>query len=409
MPETNAGNNQSRWLFLAKACLAVVLSLATWFSATAVIPELTALWKLGPTAVALLTNGVQAGFVVGALASSVLGLPDRWPLSRLIAGSAALAATANLGLVAAPSPAAAIFARFVTGIALAGVYPPAVKLMATWFRKERGLALGLLIAALTVGSALPHLVRSLGAGFDWRIVVATSSACAFTAALMARFMLREGPFPFPRSAVDPRLIGAIVRNRPIMLANLGYFGHMWELYAMWGWFVTFAAAAAAAGNPTFAGNVSALTFAVIAAGALGAAAAGLLADRIGRCNTTIISMAISGTCAAMIGLAFNGPGWLFLLIALVWGVSVVADSAQFSAAVTELSEPHLVGSALAFQMGIGFAITIVAIWALPHFAEHIGSWRWAFLLLVPGPAIGVIAMALLRGEPSAIRLAGGRR
>jgi MFS family permease len=339
MAEAVAESDPNRWRFLGKACLAVVLSLTTWFSATAVIPELKALWQLGPTAAALLTNGVQAGFVVGALSSSVLGLPDRWPLNRMIAGSAALAAIANLTLLVAPDAAAAIAARVVTGIALAGVYPPAIKLMATWFRKERGLALGLLIGALTLGSALPHLVRGLGAGFNWRIVVTTSSVLALIAAGIAKSSLREGPFPFSRSVVDARLVGAILRNRPIMLANLGYFGHMWELYAMWGWFVTFATAAAAAGNPIFSGNVSALTFAVIAIGAFGAACGGLLA----------------------------------------------------------------------FQMGVGFAITIVAIWALPLFAQALGGWHWAFVMLVPGPAIGVISMAFLRANPAAVRLAGGRR
>ncbi|MDX8452314.1 MFS transporter [Mesorhizobium sp. VK9D] len=400
---------ERRWSFLALACLAVVLSLTTWFSATAVIPELKARWQLGAAAAAWLTNGVQAGFVFGALTSSILGLPDRWRLNRMMAGAAALAGAANLVLLTEPGAVVAILARFVTGIALAGVYPPAIKLMATWFRRERGLALGLLIAALTLGSALPHLVRAIGAAIDWRVVVSASSICAFVSAAIFGRALHEGPFPFARSVVDPRQIGAIIRDRPVMLANLGYFGHMWELYAMWGWFLAYAGATVAAGNPVFSGNVSLLTFAVIAVGALGAAGGGLLADRVGRCNTTVLSMALSGACALLIGVFFDGPSWLFVVVALVWGVSVIADSAQFSAAVTELAEPHLVGSALALQMGIGFAITIVAIWTLPFFGDAIGGWRWAFLLLVPGPAIGAAAMLALRRNSSAVKLAGGRR
>lgn len=395
-----------RWSFLALACLAVVLSLTTWFSATAVVPELIVRWRLGPTAAAWLTNGVQAGFVAGALVSSVLALPDRWRLHRMMAGSAALAGLANLVLLAEPGTAGAIAARFATGVALAGVYPPAIKLMATWFRENRGLALGLLIAALTLGSAMPHLVRALGAGVDWRLVVAASSAASLVAALLF-WRLREGPFPFPRSVVDLRQIGAILRDRPVMLANLGYFGHMWELYAMWGWFLAYSRAAAA-GNPVLGGNVPLFTFAVVAVGCVGAAAGGLVADRIGRCAETALSMLVSGACALLIGFAFDGPGWLFFMVALVWGLTVIADSAQFSAAVTELADSHLVGSALAFQMGVGFAVTIVAIWLVPLVADALGGWRWTFVILAPGPAIGALAMLALRRDPAALRRAGGR-
>lgn len=399
----------SRWSFLALACLAVVFSLTTWFSATAVIPELKLRWHLGNAAAAWLTNGVQAGFVIGALASSLLGLPDRWQLTRLMAASAVMAGSANLILLLEPGVVVAVLARFLTGVALAGIYPPAIKLMATWFKTQRGLALGLLIAALTLGSALPHLVRGIGAGIDWRTVVLSSSACSFIAALIFAKGLHEGPFPFARSIVNPRQLGAVLRDRPVMLANFGYFGHMWELYAMWGWFLTYAGAAAAAGDPMFGGNVSLLTFVVIAVGVVGAAGGGQLADRIGRCRSTAMSMAISGTCALLIGFFFDGPAWLFLTVALVWGLSVIADSAQFSAAVTELAEPHLVGSALAFQMGTGFAITIVAIWAVPIFGEMLGGWRWAFLLLVPGPVLGTISMLMLRRDTASIKLASGRR
>lgn len=396
-----------RWSFLTLACLAVVLSLTTWFSATAIVPELIARWQLGTTAAAWLTNGVQAGFVVGALVSSALALPDRWRLHRMMAGSAALAALANLVLLAEPGTAGAICARFVTGIALAGVYPPAIKLMATWFRENRGLALGLLIAALTLGSAMPHLVRAAGAGVDWRIVVIASSVASLVAALLF-WKLREGPFPFSRSIVDLRQIGAILRDRPVMLANLGYFGHMWELYAMWGWFLAYSSAAAARGNVIPGGNVSLFTFAVVAIGCIGAAAGGLIADRIGRCAETILSMVISGACALLIGFTFDGPSWLFGTIALVWGITVIADSAQFSAAVTELADSHMVGSALAFQMGVGFAITIVAIWLVPLVADAFGDWRWTFIILVPGPAIGALAMLALRRDPVAMQRAQGR-
>ena len=227
---------------------AVVLSMATWFSATAIVPDLTARWALSASAAAWLTIGVQVGFVLGALGSSLVNLADLVRLDRLMAASATLGAAANLVLLAEPGATGAIAARVVTGVALAGVYPPALKMMATWFRRGRGLALGCLIAALTLGSSLPHLFRSVGAGFDWRLVVALSSATSLVAAGLFLFGVRDGPYPFARATFDPAQIGAVFRNRPLMLANLGYFGHMWELYAMWGWFLAFSAAAAASGD-----------------------------------------------------------------------------------------------------------------------------------------------------------------
>ena len=401
--------DKGRWRFLALICAATLMSLTTWFSATAVLPVLVERWALGTSAAAWLTNGVQAGFVSGALLSAFLGLGDRWPHGLMMAGAAGLACIANLLLLLEPGIAMAIGARILTGVALAGVYPPAVKLIATWFRTGRGLAMGVMIGALTVGSALPHLVRALGGGFDWRIVVLASSVFALAAALIFAFALKEGPYPFPRAPARLGQIGEILRNRPVMLANCGYFGHMWELYAVWGWFLAYTQAAQAAGNRLAGGNASALTFLVIAIGFAGAAAGGWLADRIGRCHTTALALALSGSCAIAIGFTFDGPAWLFTAVALVWGVSVIADSAQFSAAVTELSEPGWVGSALALQMGVGFAITIGAIWLIPLVAQWAGGWRWVFLVLVPGPVFGAVAMLKLRQLPEATRMAGGLR
>ena len=399
----------SRWVFLALACVAVVMSLTTWFSATAVVPELTRHWQLSPQTVAWLTNGVQAGFVTGALLSSYFALSDRWPLPRMMALSAVAAAAANAILLADPPAALAVAARCATGFALAGVYPPAMKLMATWFRTGRGLALGLLIGALTLGSALPHLVRASGAGIDWRVVVIVSSFASLGAATIFALALREGPYPFARTKVDPGQLGAILRNRPLMLANAGYFGHMWELYAMWGWFLAYARAANETTAPPLVDNPSALTFWVLAAGVPGCVVAGALSDRLGRCLTTAGAMLISGSGAVAIGFAYTGPSWLFVGIALVWGLTIVADSAQFSASITELADSHLVGSALAFQMGVGFAITIVAIWLVPLIADTLGGWRWAFLILAPGPLLGAWAMLGLRRRPESVQMAGGHR
>ena len=404
-----APDNGLRWRLLVLTCLAVVGTLTTWFSATAILPALTAVWDLSTSQAAWLTNAVQLGFVVGALASSFVNLPDIVQLNRLMAAAGTAAALANAGLLVAPGPEAAIALRFATGVALAGVYPPALKLMSTWFRRGRGLAMGFLIGALTLGSSMPHLFRALGNGLDWHLVVALSSAAALISALLSALALREGPHGLGRATFDPRQALRVLRNRPLMLANVGYFGHMWELYAMWAWFLAYSSAAQGE-IPRFPlGSPSMLTFAVVGVGAAGCVLGGVLSDRIGRCRTTTLMLVISGASALLIGVAFDGPGWLFALVALVWGVFVVGDSAQFSTAVTELADPRFIGTAVALQLGIGFALTVVAIWVMPLFAEAIGGWRWAFLLLVPGPVIGAFAMIALRRRPEAAQMAQGLR
>ncbi|MGE4128780.1 MAG: nitrate/nitrite transporter [Hyphomicrobiaceae bacterium] len=384
-----------------------MLSLTTWFSATAIMPELIVALGLTPAEASWLTNAVQAGFVVGALTSSVLALADIWRLTALMTVACLAAAVLNALLLVAPSAWIAIALRFATGASLALIYPPAMKFIATWFRTGRGLAMGVMVGALTLGSAMPHLVRGLGQGLDWRIVIMTSSVGALIAAGIFTFAVREGPFAFARATVDLGQIGAVLRDRPVMLANFGYFGHMWELYAMWGWFLVYCTAAQTEGLE-FA-NASLLSFAVIAMGMPGCIFCGWLADRIGRCLATSLMMLLSASAALAIGFAFDGPFWLFAMIALVWGFTIVADSAQFSAAVSELADQRLVGSSLALQMGIGFALTIFVIWLTPIVADILGGWRWTFLLLVPGPIVGIAAMLALRRDPRSVKLADGRR
>ena len=271
--EAKASKN-SRWAMLGILCLAIVLSMTTWFSATAIVSELRAVWSLDDAAIAWLTNAVQIGFVVGALGASFFNLPDIVAPRTLMSISAVLAAAANLGLLIAPNAETAMILRFVTGLALAGVYPPALKLISTWFVQGRGLALGCLIAALTLGSAFPHLLRAVASNLDWKLVVfSTSAMTVIGAALMARFAV-EGPYPFSRATFDPRKIGQVFRDKPVMLANIGYFGHMWELYAMWGWFLAFTQASLHARGLDLA-SASLITFAVIASGTIGCIVGGI--------------------------------------------------------------------------------------------------------------------------------------
>ncbi|MBL3596457.1 hypothetical protein JMM63_12915 [Rhodovulum sulfidophilum] len=209
-----------------------------------------------------------------------------------------------------------------------------------------------------------------------------------------------------KATFDPRQSLGVFTNRPLLLANIGYFGHMWELYAMWAWILAFAAEAEAGMQPFSFGSASMLSFVVVASGVIGCLAGGWLSDRIGRCLTCAGMMLVSGGCAVLIGAFFDRPPQL---LALLWGVTVIGDSALFSAAVTELADSAFVGTALALQMGLGFGLTVIAIWGLPLFADWIGGWQWAFLFLLPGPTIGIWAMLARRARPEAARLAHGAR
>jgi MFS family permease len=399
-----------RWRQLAALSLAELLALSLWFSASAVLPALQREWQLGAGGSAGLTIAVQLGFIAGTLASALGNLPDVWSPRHLMAGSALLGALANAALalwVDALVPALAL--RLVTGVAMAGAYPPAMKIMATWFREGRGLAIGILVGALTVGSATPWLIRGLTT-LPWRQTLLAASALAVLAAVVVVASVREGPNRFPSARFDPRMALAVFRKRGPRLACFGYFGHMWELYAMWAWIGLFlfesARAAETAGYAAM--SPSTATFVVIAVGALGCWLGGAASDRWGRTMATMSAMAASGLCAATIGLTFGGPPLLTLAVALVWGITVIADSAQFSTAITELSPAAYVGTALTMQTCVGFALTTVSIWLLLPIVGAIG-WRWAFATLAVGPALGVVAMARLRAAPEAARLAGGRR
>jgi MFS family permease len=374
---------------LALLAAALVLSMTTWFSATAVIPQLRAEWALGDTAAAWLTIAVQVGFVGGALLLGASSLPDVFsPRLAILAGSIG-AAAANLLLLAADGSRLGIAARLATGFCLAGVYPPALKLASTWFQRGRGTALGIVVGALTLGSAVPHLVNGLG-GLDWEVVVWTTSALTLAGGLLGALAVPEGPYRFPAARFDPRQLQRALGNRGVRLASLGYFGHMWELYAMWAWFLVFFSAVGEGGR-----GAAYATFAVIGAGAVGCWVGGVLGDRWGRPETTATMMAVSGTCALVVGLVGAWSAAAALLVGLVWGFSVVADSAQFSTMVTELADQAYVGTALALQLAVGFALTVVTIWLVPYWEEAVG-WEWAFAFLAPGPALGIAAMLRLR-------------
>lgn len=377
---------------------AELLAMAPWFSASAVSPALTRIWSLSPGATAWLTISVQLGFVIGALVSATLLLADRWSARRLIVGSAVVAAGATLAVAAAPNVQVAIACRLLTGAALAGVYPPGMKVAAGWFKDGRGLAIGILVGALTLGSASPHLVRWAVSPESWRIVLVIAALCAVVGGALVLLVPNDGPYAAPSPPFSLAAVPRLLSNRAVALANLGYLGHMWELYAMWTWMAVFVAASEHARRGALSdvtGLAALVTFAVVGSGAFGCWLGGKYGDRWGRSLVTSVAMLVSGSCSLLVGLVFGGALLLLVPLLLIWGVSVVADSAQFSAAVSELAPREYIGTALTLQTSMGFLLTCATIYLLPTVAAAIG-WRWSMSVLAIGPALGIWAMLTLR-------------
>lgn len=403
--QTEAG--AQKWRTLALLALAVLLGMMPWFSASAAVPALRVEWQLSERAATWMTLAVQLGFVAGTLASALLNLPDIINTRRLFAGSAVAAALVNgaFGLMATGATTG-ITLRFLTGMLLAGVYPPGMKIMASWFRAGRGMAIGVLVGALTVGKAAPYLINGLGSR-DWRVNVVAVSICALLGGLIVLFFIADGPYTAASARFDLSQARKIFAARGVRLANFGYFGHMWELYAMWTWApVMIRASLAGQGSAPQLAEVA--SFIVLGAGAVGCVGGGLLADRIGRTVVTSAAMAVSGACCVIIGFLFHAHPLLLLAVAAIWGATVVADSAQFSACITELGEPRYIGTALTLQTCIGFLLTIASIQMIPSLVDLVG-WRYAFIALAPGPIFGVISMLRLRTLPEAEKIAQGRR
>lgn len=384
----------------ALIALVQVLGLGVWFSATAVVPSLCSQWGIGSTAAVWLTASVQIGFVAGAVTSTVLNLADRITPQYLLTASAlcAAACTAALALFV-NSLSGAIPLRFLTGMFLAGVYPVGMKLMASWSEStDRGRAFGILLGALTLGSGLPHLISGLGP-LPWRTVLAAAAALTAAAAAITALFITPGPhLDTPAITPNPRYAIAMFAERGPRLATLGYFGHMWELYALWTWLSTFVLAGRAARGDTATSSTGIITFVAIGvAGIAGCLLGGWASDRFGRSPAAVAALVISGACCMASPFFFTAATVVLVIFLLVWGAAAIADSGVFSTSLSETVDTRFVGTALTAQTALGFLLTVVTIELVPAVADSIG-WQYAFLLLAPGPLIGAIAMSALRAR-----------
>lgn len=399
-----------KWRSVLLLAICQVLALSLWFSATAVIPVLKSEYGLSGLQASFFSSAVAIGFVCGTLISAILSLADRIPPKIFFAAATLTAALANAAIVLFdPTSPFVILLRTLTGICMAGIYPIGMKMVSTWAKRDTGLLVGLLVGALTIGSASPHILNLLDtSGIDWQLTLIASSLLAVAASGLITLVSLGSDIP-KAPPFDPASALYAWKYKPLRLANFGYFGHMWELYAMWAWiglflFESFRISEIQDGQ--FYANLG--TFATIAVGGLGSLIAGIAADRVGRTTVTIAAMTLSGTCAVIVGFLFGGSPTILVVVCLIWGISIVADSAQFSTCVIELSPKNMIGTMLTIQTSIGFLISLATIHLIPLFIDLIG-WRYAFATLAIGPFLGVLAMVKLRHRPESATLANGHR
>jgi MFS family permease len=367
-----------------------------WFAGNALLPDLERQLGLGEAVVASVTAAVQLGFIVGTLVFALLNLADRFPAPAVFFGSALTAAALNLGLLALPylesgyGPLLAL--RFATGFFLAGIYPVGMKIAASWYRQGLGGALGFLVGALVLGTALPHLVRGLGGGLPWQTVTLALSALAAAGGLLMLVLVPEGPFLARAMRFEPTAIVEAFRSPAFRASASGYFGHMWELYTLWAFVPLLLSGYGAMHRQVI--DVSFWSFVIIGAGAVGCVVGGQLSRFVGSARVAFAQLSLSGLCCLLSPLAFAAPAPAFLAFLVFWGVVVVGDSPQFSALNAATAPKAFVGSALTIVNCLGFAITIPSLYVTTWLAERLPLETW-FVPVVIGPVAGLAALARL--------------
>jgi len=368
--------------------LAVLLAGSTWFSGTAAIPTLRAAWGLTDVQAAWLTIAVQAGFITGTFLYAALNVADVFNARRVFLVSAVLGAAFNAGFAwASQGLAVALAFRFLTGVTLAGVYPVGMKIVASWFRTGLGWRLGVLVGALVLGTASPYLIQAVGAGVDWRVLATAGSVLALLGGALVGAVVPDGPYLTVRAPFDARAALRVFASPAFRYTAFGYFGHMWELYALWSLVAFYLRDRFVGDDAGWISAIPLIAFATVAAGAVGCVAGGWISRRVGERQVALVSLLVSGGLCVLSGFAQALPAAGLVAYLLVWGVFVVSDSPQFSALAARYCPPEYTATALTIQNGIGFAVTVVSIQLLPFVAQRVG-WRWAFVALAVGPLIG---------------------
>ena len=401
-------SKESKPLILTLVSISLLFSLTVWFSANAITPQLINLWNLSQVDLAILSIILIIGFVLGGFVYSILNLPDLVKTPVFFSINALLSALGNFFAAFSPNFSTFIIFRFLTGFFLAGVYPTSMKLISSWYKRNRGLAIGILLGALTAGSGLPYVFNITGIP-NWRFLLSISSILALLGSVIIYVFIQEGPHLVRGAKFHLSNLKDIFSKKSVRLANYSYFGHMWELYAFWIWIPKFLQEVHSRTSPGIDVNIyfSLGTFLIFISGAVGNMIGGKIADIIGRTKFNIIMLVISGTSSLIIGFFLNNA-FFGLVIAIIWGLTVVPDSPQYSAMISELSDPTYIGTALAMQTAIGFAITNISIWLLPVMIDLLG-WTFGFTFLVLGPITGIISLIKLRREPDSQNIAMGKK
>ncbi len=383
---------------LGLIAVGVLLATSTWFTGTAAAPLLRKIWDLSDVQSSWLTVSVQLGFIAGTFLYAVLNLPDVFSSRWVFFVSAGMAGLFNAGFtLLSDSLASALTFRFLTGVTLAGVYPVGMKLVAQWLRSSLGWGLGVMLAALSMGTSFPYLIFALGVDLEWRVLMLSASGFSLIGGMMVLVFLKPGPFLRASAPFDPHMIWRIFRDRSFRLQAFGYFGHMWELYAFWSLAAAYLAASFQHSDSPLQGSVPLVTFAAIGTGIVGCLMGGWISRRVGERNVALGALLVSGILCAASWWIFELDGRWVTAAILLWGAVVIADSPQYSALAARFCPPRYTGTALTIQNGIGFGITVLSI-QLTAWLAHCLGWKWAFVFLAVGPLMGAISLFRLDGN-----------